>query len=530
MRIAAAQSPQDLEGVHSMLQTSGYALALEGGAAFREVVQALPDDRWHTDPIICWAMGASFRGPGTPSAHGAIAYFQVAEAIVRALPDVFSNALVEVHTGHASALRNLRQLPEARAKIDAASALIEENPSPISYLEAVARHALERGMIEIAQGEFDAAVEDLHRALGAKAHLTAPEELECLGALAVLAYTRSEIELCEQRVAESEALEVPAEIWNSGFAAPLYTAQLLLCIDQNDVVGARAVERKLTPAAQGNHWDPSAKLMSAYICVLVGDPIGALDWLNQLRSVLGPNYHDNFIHGVSEVLRADILASLGHGDESFTILSRVPPGERHVICPARFIAQVRLGHGDLQGASDALLDCEELGDGHSPRSMIAIHLLRGAIEFERGNFAASDLNVDRAFHGLVRTGIPAPLRHIPDVTLVNIAARALTRPQSAEASRMLQGIVDAADGTGEKSEALSERERLVLTYVEKELTVAAIAAELYISPNTVKTHLRRLYRKLGVTTRQEAIRTARALGLHHSGPEVTPESPAQQDD
>ena len=54
----------------------------------------------------------------------------------------------------------------------------------------------------------------------------------------------------------------------------------------------------------------------------------------------------------------------------------------------------------------------------------------------------------------------------------------------------------------------------MLVYVERRLTVAQIAAELFISPNTVKTHMRRLYRKLGVTTRDEAIRKARSLGLH----------------
>ena len=44
-------------------------------------------------------------------------------------------------------------------------------------------------------------------------------------------------------------------------------------------------------------------------------------------------------------------------------------------------------------------------------------------------------------------------------------------------------------------------------------TQREIAASLYLSINTVKGYTKILYRKLGVSTRQEAVRQARALGL-----------------
>lgn len=50
---------------------------------------------------------------------------------------------------------------------------------------------------------------------------------------------------------------------------------------------------------------------------------------------------------------------------------------------------------------------------------------------------------------------------------------------------------------------LSEREAVVLRYLRSELTLREIAEDLYVSVNTVKTHVRNLYRKLGVSGRSE---------------------------
>nr|WP_255459516.1 helix-turn-helix transcriptional regulator [Micrococcus sp. TA1] len=57
-------------------------------------------------------------------------------------------------------------------------------------------------------------------------------------------------------------------------------------------------------------------------------------------------------------------------------------------------------------------------------------------------------------------------------------------------------------------EALSERERDVFRLLQTSRTVREIAEELYVSVNTVKTHQRAIYRKLGVQSRREAQRVA----------------------
>lgn len=66
-------------------------------------------------------------------------------------------------------------------------------------------------------------------------------------------------------------------------------------------------------------------------------------------------------------------------------------------------------------------------------------------------------------------------------------------------------------------EPLSERELGVLRFLPTVLSNAEIAAEMSISVNTVKTHLRNLYRKLEVTGRRDAVDRARELGLLSPG-------------
>ena len=62
-------------------------------------------------------------------------------------------------------------------------------------------------------------------------------------------------------------------------------------------------------------------------------------------------------------------------------------------------------------------------------------------------------------------------------------------------------------------EPLTRSEIRVLRYLPTHLSAREIASELYLSANTVKTHLRHLYRKLGAHSRHEAVQRARAIGL-----------------
>lgn len=60
---------------------------------------------------------------------------------------------------------------------------------------------------------------------------------------------------------------------------------------------------------------------------------------------------------------------------------------------------------------------------------------------------------------------------------------------------------------------LSAREREVLNRIARGQSIPAIAAELYVAPSTVKTHVQRLYEKLGVGDRAAAVAEAMRQGL-----------------
>jgi LuxR family transcriptional regulator, maltose regulon positive regulatory protein len=82
--------------------------------------------------------------------------------------------------------------------------------------------------------------------------------------------------------------------------------------------------------------------------------------------------------------------------------------------------------------------------------------------------------------------------------------------------RALAGSLAASGIEGEAPmliESLTPREHQVLRYLPRPLTNEEIAAEMFVSLNTVKTHLKSVYRKLGATSRSEVVDRARTLDL-----------------
>ena len=86
----------------------------------------------------------------------------------------------------------------------------------------------------------------------------------------------------------------------------------------------------------------------------------------------------------------------------------------------------------------------------------------------------------------------------------------------------MTAITDALSGvepelprrrSGSSDVKLSETELRILRFLPTNLTAGEIASEIYVSVNTVKTHMRNIYTKLDAHSRGEAVDYAREFGL-----------------
>ena len=98
--------------------------------------------------------------------------------------------------------------------------------------------------------------------------------------------------------------------------------------------------------------------------------------------------------------------------------------------------------------------------------------------------------------------------------MANCEDPGVLRERLARAERRAEVRAASASRPQERrDEALSDAELSVLRLLRSELSQREIAGELHLSFNTIKTHTRNIYRKLGVAERADAISRARELSL-----------------
>ncbi|MEV4723186.1 LuxR C-terminal-related transcriptional regulator [Micromonospora humida] len=231
-------------------------------------------------------------------------------------------------------------------------------------------------------------------------------------------------------------------------------------------------------------------------------------------------------------LEADLRGEQGDVDTARRLLGERALGPDPVPVLALTLARVELRAGDLRAARRALPDWDAPGAADWP---LPVRLAAGVLDAMLTRRAGDERRAGRLLervldlagrhgHRRVFTRAEPEARellaaHLDSGTAywpqVSDLVRDATPPPGQGAYGTRGGPADSRQGDPERplDEPLTERELTILRYLQSILSNVEIASELSLSVNTVKTHVRNIYRKLDATRRREAVRRARDLHL-----------------
>src|SRR5262249_29315067 len=182
------------------------------------------------------------------------------------------------------------------------------------------------------------------------------------------------------------------------------------------------------------------------------------------------------------------------------------------------LAALRLAEDNAEAAAAALAPARD-GSAAGISWMWLAHafLLEAIARDALGDQVAAGSALERALDLAEPNGAVLPFLLYPAPGLLERQARHRTAHAAliADILRLLAGTKPAPPPPGPRLpiEPLSTSELRVLRYLPTNLSMRQIGSELYVSHNTVRTHITHLYGKLGTHTRAEAVTRARALGL-----------------
>lgn len=497
------------------LRVSWTTLVATEGATLRSIIDGLPAELWDRDPWLVAAYGATWRSVDSPSRSAALPYFDAAFSMITDDTSLAARVGIELH--YSAALRSLGRLHESLAAAQRAADLVAPDTTmPLQWrIRFGAKAALQRGISQYHLGDFDAAKTDLRTAAGlAESNLLLAERVECYAALAMLEYSLGEFERSSEYAGRAAEASGASGLLDSHFGAPALIATLLIEVERNRATAADELAPRVAAAAERSDWEPLGYYARAAISIISELYVEGLDLLRRCLQSYRTWSPPGVIVTISEGLRATLLLRLGQTDTAWDILAGLTPTQHHANCPGRFIAHLRFITGDVSGALAALKDCVALGEAHSSRTLVDVQLLTAAANYRLGDQGSADVSFDRALMLAAHNGMRIPFRLIPSEVMRMMLERASHRPQPAAVRELFADVDDLQIHDAATGAQLSDRERDIVRALLRGLTVAEIADELYISVNTVKSHVKNVYRKLAVGSREAAVKRARELGLH----------------
>ena len=493
-----------------------------------------PGERWpEPQPYLVRAAVALSVGRPEPAA----AALDVAERILDRLPaDQQATARLTAAMVRLAASRRSGDLAAAARAIAHAEALMRRIPGGM-----LARHPgiraqvlSARGAVELWSGHLDEAVRILDSAVAAAA---APggehPRAACLGHLALAAALRGRLGHAARLADQATAAGV-----NGGqhHCAAALVALAWVDLERHE---QRQVRRRLRQVDAALALSPD-RLIGAIACL-----IAAYSALAEGRGDVAVRYVATARSGwevpawlEQELSLAESRASAAAGQirEALAAAERASAGRS--LEAVVVLAHVRVAAGDGESAWRMLGPVLAAQDGVPERVRLQACLADARLSYHSGDCARGRRSLGRALRLAERERLRLPfilergwiapvLRRDPDLAQTYrhllpsaLCDHQLPAPPGIRAQRTTgaaaRETVDApAPGTTTAPVAvpLTEREREVLLHVSGMLTTAEIASELYISTNTVKSHIKNICHKLAATHRGEAVRRARQLQL-----------------
>jgi LuxR family maltose regulon positive regulatory protein len=258
-------------------------------------------------------------------------------------------------------------------------------------------------------------------------------------------------------------------------------------------------------------WTVETDCDLARLSLAAGDPRRALQQLQTLREGDGSAWFSAPLLSKMAHLEFRCRLALGDVDRAQHTLDRMEAEPDFT----DNLARLHLCAGRPDKAAVALAG--SVPEPTTARAAIERMLLQARVNLQLGNPGAAEHALERALdtgrpESFFRVFLEEPKQivaalsrlrcHRPDSYVDELLARAASEKGTLVTSGPLRML-----------EPLTERERELVVFLPSHLTQSEIARKMYISSNTVKTHMKGLYRKLGATSRAEAVELAQACGL-----------------
>ncbi|HEX2770978.1 MAG TPA: LuxR C-terminal-related transcriptional regulator [Micromonosporaceae bacterium] len=301
--------------------------------------------------------------------------------------------------------------------------------------------------------------------------------------------------------------------------APAYLALALVSVerDRPDEVAAHLVPAALStdPFVSGLATLTEAKLRSDG-----GDLAGAYQLIQAGRRSV--DSADGSPYLATSFAAADAELRVARGDHNTgraDLYRLVESGAEPAGVLAVALARVHLRAQDPHAVAQVLAGWAEREDDSWP---LPVRLAAGVLDAEAARQLTDHRRAARLLEQVLALADPDGFRRV--FTRADPPARELLAAHLDSGTAhwpLVNELLAVASGTGHSAasrpappgEPLTERELTILRYLQSVLSNVEIARELSVSVNTVKTHVRSIYRKLNATRRREAVRRAREWHL-----------------